>query len=107
MEQSPTDALLLAKLAFQTADHIPIDAYPYEHVFRVRGEALREQAWLLSFLGNFLMAAEVADRAERAFRTSPIPLEIDLARLDLVRANIALGTGRFGDAVGLARRASE
>jgi len=107
MEQSPTDALVLAKLASDAAEYIDNDAYPYEHVYRVRGEALREEAWLLSFLGNFLMAAEKADRAARAFMASPVPLEIDLARLDLVRANIALGTGRFGDAAGLAQRAGE
>ncbi|HEV8436344.1 MAG TPA: tetratricopeptide repeat protein, partial [Thermoanaerobaculia bacterium] len=107
MQQAPTDALVLAKLAAEAADNISVSAYPYEHVYRIRGEALREEAWFHSFLGNFAMAAKVADRAERAFKSFPLPLEVDLARLDLVRANIAFAAGRFGDAAGLATRAGE
>src|SRR5436305_15206560 len=48
MEHVPTDALILAKLASEAAENISIDAYPYNHVYRIRGEALREEAWLLS-----------------------------------------------------------
>lgn len=107
LRQVPTDALILAKLASERAETISVTAYPYDHVYRIRGEALREEAWTHVVLGNFFMAADAADRAERSFREFSLPLEIDLARLDLVRSGIAAGTGRFADAIELAERAGE
>ena len=107
LQRVPTDALILASLASERAETIEVTAYPYDHVYQLRGEALREEAWVLDVLGNFVMATDAADRAEHYFKAFSLPLEIDLARLDLVRSHIAASTGRFSDAIELAQRAGE
>lgn len=105
--KAPADSLLLAQLATHVA-YFGMDSsvYPEDHVARVCGEAHRQEAWVLSVLGNTSQAQARADDAERCFKTIPA-CDVDLARLDLVRANIARERACYGEAIELARRAAE
>jgi tetratricopeptide (TPR) repeat protein len=104
--RSPLDALALSDIAVETATSIAAEAYPYEYVVKIRGQALRRQAYVLSFLGRLHDAAKAAERSAFYLRQIPVPPP-ELARLDLVRSNIARNTEKYGDAIGHARRAGE
>ncbi|HEX3583666.1 MAG TPA: hypothetical protein VH087_18000, partial [Thermoanaerobaculia bacterium] len=105
--KAPTDALVLAELATHVA-YFGMNSrdYPEDHVARVSGEAHRQEAFVLALLGNTNRAEARADEAERCFKTIPAS-DVDLARLDLVRSNIARERARYTEAIELARRAAE
>jgi tetratricopeptide (TPR) repeat protein len=67
---------------------------------------MRDHAYGLSFVGRFREAGVIAERAERLLLQTPIP-DYELARLDLVRANICRLTERVVDAIALATRAAQ
>src|ERR1043166_4051522 len=106
IQQSPTDALALTEIAIELAGTMEADEYPYAHVQKIRGHALREQAWVLSCMGRHQQAARLADLAAMFFEEIPEPLR-ELGRLDLVRSNIARSTESYGRAVEYARQAAE
>ena len=101
----PADALALSEIAAEVAGTIDILAYPYDHVHKVRGQALRQQAHVLSLLGRHHEATRIADLAAVFLRQIPEPLR-ELARLDLVRSNIARNTESYGEAISFARIAA-
>ena len=103
---APLDALLLAEIAAEVADSIPIQAYPYDHIAKMRGRALRERAFMLSYIGRLPEAAAVAEHSARYLGQIAVPPP-DLAKLDLVRSNIARQQEKFGDAIRFARDAAE
>jgi tetratricopeptide (TPR) repeat protein len=103
---SPLDALALSEIAVEIAKSIPLDAYPYDHAVKVRGQAFRRQAYVLSFLGRLTAAAKAADRSAFYLDQIPVPPP-ELARLDLVRSNIARNMEKYGEAIEHARRAGE
>lgn len=103
---APREALVLTTLATEIAFAIGISEYPFDHVVTLRGQALRDHAFVLSFMGRFLEAAAAAERADSCLRQIPVP-DLELARLDLVRSNIARSTDKLDEAIAFARRAGE
>jgi tetratricopeptide (TPR) repeat protein len=103
---SPLDALLLTEIAFGIADGLSVIAYPYDHVVKIRGRALREQAYMLSVVGRLPEARRTAEAAAQYLKQIPVPPP-ELAKLDLVRSNIARQQEKFDDAVAFARSAAE
>jgi len=106
LRQSPPDALALSELAATIAAQLPPDRYPYDHVMKLRGQAMRQQAFVLSCMGRLMEAARIADMAGVLLEQIPIPL-IEMARLDLVRSNVARNMGNYDKAIAYARQAGE
>ena len=106
LERVPSEALLMTSLATDIAEGLSVAKYPSDFVVALRAQALRDHAFVLSYIGRFSEARAAADRAERLFRQTPVP-DYELARLDLVRANICRGIERFDESVALARHAAE
>ena len=106
LQQGPPEALELSEIALQIASTLDFLAYPYDHVHKVRGQALRQQAFVLSCLGRHQPAKLMADFAMELFKQIPEPHR-EIARLDLVRSNIARNMGRHDRAVAFARDAAE
>jgi len=102
--RSPLDSLAIAEIAVDIANDIECREYPYDHVFKIRGQALRRKAFVLSYLGRLREAEQVADNAEHYLKQIPVA-PIELARLDLVRSNIAENMGKYPEAIAAARRA--
>jgi tetratricopeptide (TPR) repeat protein len=103
---APLDSLLLADIAAEVADSIPIEAYPYDHVAKIRGRALREKAFMLSYVGRLAEAAMVAERSAHCLSQIEVPPP-EMAKLDLVRSNIARQQQKFDLAIRFARDAAE
>jgi tetratricopeptide (TPR) repeat protein len=106
MRQVPLDALELTEIAAEISSALDAERYPYDHVYKVRGQALRQQAYVLSYLGRQPEALRIAGLAGLFLGQIPIALP-ELARLDLVRSNIARNMENFDEAVALAREAGE
>ncbi len=106
LERVPADALILTTLATEIAEGLGVAQYPSDFVVGLRGQALRDHAFVLSFIGRYPDARTAADRAERLFKQTPVP-DYELARLDLVRANILRGIERYEESITLASRAAE
>jgi tetratricopeptide (TPR) repeat protein len=105
-QHSPAKALLVAELAGQVAAFIGIDDYPYDHVLKIRGQAFRTIAWWLSVLARFDEASVNVQRSHELLEKIPVP-DLELARLDLVRSNIARYVDKHDEAIECARRAGE
>ena len=106
LPRSPLDALVLANIAVEIAKSIALNAYPYDHVVKIRGQAFRRQAYVLSVLGRLPEAFKVAERSAFYLKQIPVPPP-ELARLDLVRSNIARNMEKYDEAIEHARRAGE
>jgi tetratricopeptide (TPR) repeat protein len=106
LQRSPLESLTIAEIAVAIAGAIEYREYPYDHVFKIRGQALRRQAFVLSYLGRLHDAANVAEQAEHYLQQIPVP-SVELARLDLVRSNIARNMEKPDEAIRFARRAAE
>lgn len=106
LRHSPPDALVISELAVELAAEFQQGDYPNDHLMKLRGQALRQQAFVLSCLGRLPEAARVAGMAALMFDQIPVPL-IEMARLDLVRSNIARNSEQYDDAIAFARRAGE
>ena len=104
---SAVKALEACTLAVNIAHELDVTAYPADFVVTLRGQALRDQAFMLSYMGRFAEARKLCDAAERLFQQIPVP-EYELARLHFVRAHIVgAGLDRFDEAVALARKSAE
>src|SRR6185436_9019425 len=106
LETSPAAALQVTALAIDVAHALDVTAYPCDYVVKLRAQAFRDHAYVLSFMGRYPDALDFADRARRLFEQVPLP-EYDLARLALVRASILRCTDRATEAILLAREAAE
>ena len=106
LERSPAKALQITTLAIDIADALAINAYPSDYAIKLRAQAFRDHAYVLSFMGRFPDALDYADRARRLFEQVPLP-EYDLARLGLVRASILRCVDRVDEAIQLVREAAE
>ncbi|HEV8433749.1 MAG TPA: hypothetical protein VGR95_10085 [Thermoanaerobaculia bacterium] len=102
----PAEALDLVDLALRVAEGIAEDAYPYEHLLKIRGQAMRERSFVLSYMGRFREAAATAEFARVLLVQIPLPL-LELARLDLVKSNIARNMEKYAEAAELARNAGK
>ena len=106
LERSPANALQVTALAIEVANGLDVIGYPSDYVIKLRAQALRDHAYVLSFMGRYPEALEVADRSKRLFLQVPLP-EYDLARLALVRASILRSIDRVQEAIVLAREAAD
>ncbi|HYC58554.1 MAG TPA: tetratricopeptide repeat protein [Thermoanaerobaculia bacterium] len=103
---SPANALQVTALAIETANSLDVIDYPCDYVIKLRAQAYRDHAYVLSFMGRYPEALEYADRSKRLFDQVPMP-EYDLARLALVKASILRSIDRVEDALALIRGAAE
>jgi tetratricopeptide (TPR) repeat protein len=106
LRHTPPDALALSEIAVGIAARLDPNHYPYDHVLKLRGQAMRQQAFVLSCMGLLMDASRIADMAGMFLEQIPVPL-IELARLDLVRSNITRNMGNYDKAIEYARRAGE
>jgi tetratricopeptide (TPR) repeat protein len=103
---SPANALQVTAMAIDIANSLPVTEYPCDYVVKLRAQAYRDHAYVLSFMGRYPEALEMADRAKRLFDQVPLP-EYDLARLAQVRALILRCVDRIDEALVLARQAAD
>ena len=103
---SPANALQVTSMAIEIANALPVTEYPCDYVVKLRAQAYRDHAYVLSYMGRYPEALEIADRAKRLFDQVPLP-EYDLARLAQVRASILRCIDRVDEAIVLARQAAE
>jgi tetratricopeptide (TPR) repeat protein len=106
LERSPANALQATSLAIEVANGLDITTYPSDYVVKLRAQAHRDHAYVLSFMGRFPEALDCADRAKRLFDQTPLP-EYDLARLALVKATILQFVERSSEAAALAQQAGD
>ena len=104
--KSPANALQLTALAIEVANALDIANYPCDYVIKLRAQAYREHAYMLSYIGRFPEALEVTDYSKRLFDQVPLP-EYDLARLALVKASILRAIDRTEEALALTRGAGD
>lgn len=105
-ESSPSNALAITALAIDVANELDVNEYPCDYVVKLRAQAYRDHAMVLSFIGRFPEALEIADRSQRLFDQVPLS-EYDVARLALVRAGILRSIDRVSEAIVLAHDAAE
>lgn len=103
---SPANALQVTALAIEIANALDVADYPCDYVIKLRAQACRDHAYVLSFMGRYAEALELTERSKRLFDQVPLP-EYDLARLALVKASILRCIDRVDDAVGLIQDAAE
>lgn len=106
LESSPVNALQATALAVEVANALDAASYPADCVVRLRAQAARDHAYVLTFLGRYREALEVAERAGRLFDQVPVP-EYDLARLALVKASALQYLDRLAEADRLTEEAAE
>ena len=106
LEKSPANALEVTSLAMEVANALDVSEYPCDYVIKLRAQAQRDHAYVLSFMGRYPEALEYAEKSKRLFVQVPLP-EYDLARLALVEALILRCIDRAQEAILLARQAAE
>lgn len=106
LERAPSDALQVTAMAIEIANALDITSYPCDYVIKLRAQACRDHAYVLSFMGRYPEAIDFADRSKRLFDQVPLP-EYDLARLALVKALILRSIDRADEARILTRDAAE
>jgi tetratricopeptide (TPR) repeat protein len=104
--RSPADALVVTSLAVELANGLSIKEYPSDYVITLRAQTLRDHAYVLSVIGRYPDAESAVEQSERLIRQTPIP-DYELARLDLVRAEIYRITDRVPQAKEASSRAAE
>jgi tetratricopeptide (TPR) repeat protein len=105
LERSPSHALQATTLAIEIANALDPAAYPNDYAVRLRAQAWRDHAFVLSFLGRTPEALQCAGRSRRLFEQVPLP-EYDLARLSVVEASILRMVDRADEALELIRDAA-
>jgi tetratricopeptide (TPR) repeat protein len=99
---SPANALQITALAIEVANALDVAEYPCDYVIKLRAQACRDHAYVLSFMGRYPEALELTERSKRLFDQVPLP-EYDLARLALVKASILRSIDRIDEAIQLIR----
>lgn len=103
--RSPSHALHVTTLAIEITNQLEWHAYPPNFLAILRGQALRDHAFVLGYVGRFPEALETADRAEQLFLRTPVP-DFEMARLQLVRASVYVSIDRVPDAIALAHESA-
>jgi tetratricopeptide (TPR) repeat protein len=103
--RAPADALVVTSLANELANGLSIKDYPSDYVITLRAQTLRDHAYVLSIIGRYPDAESAVEQAERLIKQTPVP-DYELARLDLVRAEIYRITERVPQAKEAAARAA-
>ena len=106
VESAPLNALQVTMLAIEIANGLDIAQYPCDYVIKLRAQAYRDHAFVLSFLGRNPEALDCVERSKRLLEQTPLP-EYDLARVATVKAAILRMIDRTDEAVALARSAAE
>lgn len=106
IDTMPADAVEIAALAIDIADHLDPAEHPSDSVFHLRGSAWREKAFALYYTGHNVEAATANRIAESHFRACAIS-EYDSARVGVVNALIARATGRFDEAITASRASAD
>jgi tetratricopeptide (TPR) repeat protein len=106
VESNPAAALQVTTLALEVANGLDVAQYPCDYVIKLRAQAYRDHAYVLSFMGRHPEALNVVDRARRLFEQVPLP-EYDLARVAVVKSTILRHIDRTDEAVALVRQAAE
>jgi hypothetical protein len=73
LESSPANALQVTALAVEVSNELDVSQYPCDYIVKVRAQAVRDHAHVLSFMGRYPEALEFADRARRLFDQVPLP----------------------------------
>lgn len=103
---TPLQAFELTTLAVEVANDLPVAQYPSDLVYATRGHAARDHAYILFTLGRLPEALVATDKADELFRQTALP-DYELARVDLMRAEIYALVDRIPEAIALARRAAQ
>lgn len=103
---SPANALHVTALTIQVANALDITEYPCDYVVKLRAQAYRDHAFVLSYMGRQPEALDFVERSRKLFEQVPLP-EYDLARLAVVKATILREVDRSAEAIVLARDAAE
>lgn len=106
LESSPANALQVTTMAINVANALDVSEYPCDYVIKLRAQAFRDHAQVLSFMGRYPEALEFITRAKRLFDQVPLP-EYDLARVAIVKAAILQHVDRTAEAEALAREAGD
>lgn len=106
LESSPANALQVTAMAISVANTLDVSDYPCDYVIKLRAQAARDHAYVLSFMGRYPEALDFVERSKRLFDQVPLP-EYDLARLSLVKASILQYIDRTSEAAALAREAGD
>lgn len=106
INKSPANALQVTAMAIEIANSLSVADYPCDYAVKLRAQAYRDHAYVLSFMGRYPEALEIAEKSKRLFDQVPLP-EYDLARLAQVKASILRSIDRQAEAIALAREAAE
>lgn len=106
LDTMPRDAVELAGLATEIADHLDPATCTADTVSRLRGAAWRERAYALFYTGDFA-AAERALCASESHFTESFVNEYDLARVGVVRALVERGLEKYASAIPHARASAQ
>lgn len=105
-ERNPLYALKLAEAATAIANALPDGDYPRDTIHELRGDALKEQANALRFLGRLPDALRAVERAESEYTKLPYQ-NIGLAALKYVRGCVYYEQDEFDAAERAAHDAAE
>jgi tetratricopeptide (TPR) repeat protein len=105
-ESRPAAGLQLTSMAISVSEAVRDRDYLPDQVMQVRGQALRDHASVLAFLGRYAEALQYVERAERLLEQVPAA-RFDRARLAVVKAQSLRLQNRSEEAAALARDASE
>lgn len=106
IDTMPPDAVQMATLATEIAEHLDASSYPSDTIPRLRGAAWRERAYALYYTGNFAEAEVAVSVAERNFAACAIN-DYELGRLHIVRSLVLQMFERFDDAMDAASHSAE
>jgi tetratricopeptide (TPR) repeat protein len=106
LAKSPSQALAVTSLAIEIAGALTTPPYPRSFLSTLRGQVLRDHAFVLGFLGRFPEALQACDLSGRLFLSTAVP-DFEMARLDLVRASIYRSIDRVGEAILLTRTSAQ
>lgn len=104
-ERRPADALQAASMALAIADLLDPQDYPLDLVMRLRAYAIRDHAYVLTFLNRGAEAMKYVEQAERILAQVAV-VTYDEARLALVKASVLRMRKRYEEAIALAGQAA-
>ncbi len=105
IEREPARALEFAIFADELCRNLPPENLGPDIVFELTGDAWRVKGMALRYLGRTQEALAALDRAAEVYEECLQP-DVELARVDYVRATVFWVTGRFEEALALARKAA-
>jgi tetratricopeptide (TPR) repeat protein len=106
VDTMPPDAVEMTGLAVEIADQLDPATLPSDAASRLSGQAWRERAFALFYVGTFSDALVAADRADACFADCTVD-EYDRARTDIVRALTLRAKEEVSTAMVAARRSAE